>query len=152
MKAKGFSLIELLVVIAIIGILAAIAYASYESARIKSNDNNIISILLQMRSQAELQYDGDYDSVCDPTSSSGIMWRAAFDKSGATNVTMICRDTNGSYFAVPNETIQSDSNSFTDAWKASVKFLGDGWFCVDSSGSAVSSPNRSGYSANDMTC
>ncbi len=57
-KRKGFSLIELLVVIALIGILTAIATASYSTMQKKSRDARRVSDMKAIQQGME-QYYGD---------------------------------------------------------------------------------------------
>ncbi len=68
---RGLTIIELLVVIAIIGILASIVMVSLDSIRGKSIDTKIRANIANVRSQAEIHWNGltrSYDSLCsDPT-------------------------------------------------------------------------------------
>lgn len=54
-QARGFTLIELMIAIAIIGILAAIAYPSYQNSVIKGNRANAKAFLMDV-AQREQQY------------------------------------------------------------------------------------------------
>jgi prepilin-type N-terminal cleavage/methylation domain-containing protein len=71
---NGFTLIELLVVISIIGILAAIATASYSSAQKQARDTTRKSDMAQYRTSLEMyanKNDGlypEYNSKRDPSS------------------------------------------------------------------------------------
>ena len=62
---KGFTLIELMIVVAIIGVLAAIAYPSYESYIVKSKRADMMSELQNVASnlQSEKLAQGSYDKI-----------------------------------------------------------------------------------------
>ena len=159
-KSKGFTLIELLVVVAIIGILATVVLASLGSARDKAKDAAIKASLSQMRAQAEIQFDGDYDDVCDATSQSGIMWRDAYSNVPSYGGIIYCIEENGRYQGFSSTGIDntqygidSAADSNGNVWAVSLPLHGGGFFCVDSSGAAKTT---AGYSINrnpaDKTC
>ena len=62
---KGFTLIELMIVVAIIGVLAAIAYPSYESYIVKSKRADMMSELQNVASnlQSEKLAQGKYSNA-----------------------------------------------------------------------------------------
>jgi prepilin-type N-terminal cleavage/methylation domain-containing protein len=143
-NTKGFTLIELLVVVAIIGILATVVLSSLGTARDRAKDASVKATLSQMRAQAELQYDGDYSNVCDPTSKSGIMFRDAVATSSyvyQSNIYAICvnqgeayNSTNGGVSYSRRSTNASDQNG--TLWAAVVPLSTGEYFCVDSNGTA----------------
>jgi len=167
-KKSGFTLIELLVVVAIIGILATVVLSSLGTARDRAKDASIKSILSNMRAQAELQYDGDFDDVCEPNSQSGIMYRDAYEKSSAAGAIMYCLDGDNRYGGVPPASIAGPynfANNFEgqdingNSWAATVRLNTNDFFCVDSSGTAKVTArqtiNRQGVGVNnepDKTC
>ena len=61
---KGFTLIELLVVISIIGILVAVAVASYTGAQIKARDARRRSDMKAIQSTMEQYYNNWCQFVC----------------------------------------------------------------------------------------
>lgn len=160
---RGFTLIELLVVVAIIGILATVVLASLGSATDKSKDAAIMATLSQMRAQAELQYDGTYNEVCEPSSQLGIMFADAFSKTNNTSPGSfsVCVAQDGSYYGGnPGGTISRGTNaSFAgidtngSAWIAEIRLNGGDWFCVDALGNAKENSAQSrGTSPLDKTC
>ncbi|WP_201611788.1 type IV pilin protein [Psychrobacter immobilis] len=62
---KGFTLIEMMIVVAIIGVLAAIAYPSYQSYVIKSKRTDMMSEMHNIASQIESRKlaQGSYSAI-----------------------------------------------------------------------------------------
>ena len=56
LREKGFTLIELMIVVAIVGILAAIAYPSYQEQVMKSRRSDAHSLLLDVAARQERFY------------------------------------------------------------------------------------------------
>lgn len=60
---KGFTLIELMIVVAIIGIIAAIAYPSYQTSIQNSRKSNATACLMEMAQQLERHYSANLTYV-----------------------------------------------------------------------------------------
>jgi len=162
-KKSGFTLIELLVVVAIIGILATVVLSSLGTARDRAKDAAIKSILSNMRAQAELQYDGDFDQVCDPNTKSGAMFLDAYSKINREPnevLAFICidEDSRTQVFA-NNETpnhfpgVGGPVDSNGNFWAANLPLSTGDWFCVDSSGTAkVNQSGSLNRDTPDKTC
>jgi hypothetical protein len=116
-----------------------------------------------MRAQAEIQFDGDYDDVCDLGAKSFDLFTDAYNISIGTGVN-ICVDEDSILYqqngdpAPPFLTgtaplTAEDTNG--RAWGATIELSDGTWFCVDSSGAALELSARSitiNSGASDKTC
>jgi prepilin-type N-terminal cleavage/methylation domain-containing protein len=152
---KGFTLIELLVVIAIIGILSSVVLASLNTARNKGADAAIKSNLAEARAQAELFYDANsnsYATVCDSGATAGgvkgiyASLQAAQTAAGAANLVSAI-GTAGAAGAVT-----CHANAAGWAAESPLKTTGAGFYCVDSTGAALTKTSGSALAASAVIC
>lgn len=138
---KGFTLIELLVVIAIIGILASIVLVNLNSTRKKAKDTAIKMALVEMRSQAEIDFDadGDYRDTCAEAGGAAGNSTIAY-----TNIATSITSNGGS--GICNE---STNSADWAAWSALVSTTTNYW-CVDSAG--ASKLETSAIAADSTVC
>jgi len=147
-RTRGFTLIELLVVIAIIGILSSVVLASLNTARQKGADAAIRSDLTNARPQAELYYDdhnNSYASVC--TNVAGSVYDQVLAAAQNAGISAVSRaHAGGSGVAACNDS--------AGAWAAEVplKATSNTFFCVDSSGQAVTETGAKLASSGDYGC
>ncbi|AXA67775.1 type IV pilin protein [Pseudomonas oryzihabitans] len=83
MRARGFTLIELMVVVAVVGILAAIAYPSYQTYVLRSNRSEGQALLNEAAARMERFY---AQNNAYPTAISGLSIVNNKTASGSTTV------------------------------------------------------------------
>jgi prepilin-type N-terminal cleavage/methylation domain-containing protein len=142
---KAYTLIELMVTIAIIGILSAVVLASLNSARTKANDAAVKHQISDMRAAAELIFatNGNYDTVCDPGTAPGMLFRSAVGAGNDSMGVAYCiPDTTTYYTSSPNiphaEVLtRSKASALPGKWAASVYLYTGGYLCADYLGNAT---------------
>ncbi len=143
---KGFTLIELLVVIAIIGILSSIVLVALRGARDQAKDARIISDMSQLRSLAEIWYNGESYSDLNSGCGNGVMTSVEDCNDCAENeVRMLCSD-------IFDQSSDPELTFYTGSEYCVQVNLNDGdSYCVDSSGYAGKDSSHScdgGFSCN----
>jgi type IV pilus assembly protein PilE len=70
-KQKAFTLVELMVTVAIVGILAGIAYPSYQDSMMKSRRADVKGVLLGLTNAMERRFT-EANSYCDTGGAGGV--------------------------------------------------------------------------------
>ncbi len=148
---RGFTLIELLVVIAIIGILASVVLASLNTARDKGSNAAFKGALAQIRSQAEIFYDGlgnrTYTNVCNNVSIDNILDNAQANSAGGSAAAITAKNAVGTATQV---TCHETATAYAVSGPLKAAENGNGYYCVDSTG--TSKTYAAVLGANDVTC
>ncbi|MDD1620553.1 MAG: type IV pilin protein [Methylococcaceae bacterium] len=98
-KQKAFTLIELMVAVVIAGILAAIAYPSYQESVRKSRRADVEGVLLNLANSMERHFT-EFNTYCDVAAGGTAVTNCGATAAGATAI----GDTGTpSIFTIPNE-------------------------------------------------
>ena len=128
-KDKGFTLIEMMIVVAIIGVLAAIAFPSYQRYVIKTKRTNMMSEMQNIASEIESRKlaQGSYSAI-----SAGVKtdFATAYPRQGTQlyNVTI-----NPTVLTPPNNTL-TDKWIITATPEANSQVISDGTLTLNYQG------------------
>ena len=150
----GFTLIELLVVIAIIGILSSIVLASLNTARAKGADAAIKGDLSGIRSQAGIYYDTNLNYGADVADGNCATVGSLFLDSNITQALAHASQVSGGAAECYADDGDVVVGTTADSWAISVPLKTNtslSW-CIDSTGTATSTANGAGISADTATC
>ena len=152
---KGFTLIELLVVIAIIGILAAVVIGSLNDARSGGQNASIQQSVANVRSQAELFYNGGgytYTGMCGDTRVTNLINAALDVVNGANYASSTTAADNSITTATERVAVcrSNDVSYLVQAPMADPSADDRDFWCVDSTG--ASQKITTAAAAGDFTC
>ncbi len=92
---QGFTLMELLIVIAIVGIIASIAYPSYQGSVMKSRRADATSALLKLQMDQEKHRANNPTYAASVTAADGLNWLSATTENGYYTIAIMANNAIG---------------------------------------------------------
>lgn len=129
-KSKGFTLIELMITVAIIGILAAIAYPSYQNSIIKGNRANAKAYLMEV-AQRQQQYLLDNRAYAATPAALGVPEPAEFSRFYTLGSQSHCGEAPPCFLLVAGPPIGFTARAIP---KAGTRQVADGWLELTNTG------------------